>query len=53
MIADFAGGSISSGGELALLRAAEGELGLAEALPGCIQNWRNPEPGATRFRRFC
>ena len=34
--ADFAGGSISSDGGLVLLRAAERQLGLAEALTGSI-----------------
>ena len=41
--ADFAGGSISSDGGLILLRAAERRLGLAEALAGCIREWRDPE----------
>ena len=40
--ADFAGGSISSDGGLVLLRAAERRLGLAEALAGCIREWRDP-----------
>ena len=38
--ADFEGGSISSDGGLVLLRAAERRLGLAEALAGCIREWR-------------
>ena len=41
--ADFEGGSISSDGGLVLLRAAERRLGLAEALAGCIREWRDPE----------
>ena len=41
--ADFAGGLISSDGGLVLLREAERRLGLAEALAGCIQDWRDPE----------
>ncbi len=41
--ADFAGGSISSDGGLVLLRAAERRLGLAEALTGCIREWRDPD----------
>ena len=41
--ADFAGGSISSDGGLVLLRAAERRFGLAEALAGCIREWRDPE----------
>ena len=41
--ADFAGGSISSDAGLILLRAAERGLGLAEALAGCIRQWRDPE----------
>ena len=44
--ADFEGGSISSDGGLVLLRAAERRLGLAEALAGCIREWRDPEQGA-------
>ncbi len=56
--ADFAGGSISSDGGLVLLRAAERRLGLAEALAGCIREWRDPErvvhtlPAMLRFRMF-
>ena len=42
MTADFAGGSISSDGGLVLLRAAERRLALAEALAGCIREWRDP-----------
>ena len=34
--ADFSGGLI-------LLREAERRLGLAEALAGCIRDWRDPE----------
>ena len=41
--ADFEGGWISSDGGLVLLRAAERRLGLAEALAGCIREWRDPE----------
>ncbi len=41
--ADFAGGSISCDGGLVLLRAAERQLGLAEALVGCIREWRGPD----------
>ena len=43
--ADFAGGSISSDGGLVLLRGAERRLGLAEALAGCIREWRDPGAG--------
>ena len=56
--ADFAGGSISSDGGLVLLRAAERRLGLAEALAGCIREWRDPDrvvhtlPAMLRFRMF-
>ena len=56
--ADFAGGSISSDGGLVLLRAAERRLGLAEALAGCIREWRDPArtvhslPAMLRFRMF-
>ena len=56
--ADFGGGSISSDGGLVLLRAAERRLGLAEALAGCIREWRDPErvvhtlPAMLRFRMF-
>ena len=56
--ADFAGGSISSDGGLVLLRAAERRLGLAEALAGCIREWRDPDrvvhslPAMPRFRMF-
>ena len=56
--ADFAGGSISSDGGLVLLRAAERRLGLAEALTGCIREWRDPDwvvhtlPAMLRFRMF-
>ena len=56
--ADFAGGLISSDGGLVLLREAERRLGLAEALAGCIQDWRDPErvvhtlPAMLRFRMF-
>ena len=56
--ADFAGGSILSDGGLVLLRAAERRLGLAEALAGCIREWRDPErvvhtlPAMLRFRMF-
>ena len=56
--ADFAGGSISSDGGLILLRAAERRLGLAEALAGCIREWRDPArrvhtlPAMLRFRMF-
>ena len=56
--ADFAGGSISSDGGLILLRAAERRLGLAEALAGCIREWRDPVrvvhtlPAMLRFRMF-
>ena len=56
--ADFAGGSISSDGGLVLLRAAESRLGLAEALTGCIREWRDPartvhpRPAMLRFRMF-
>ena len=56
--ADFAGGSISSDGCLVLLRAAEHRLGLAEALAGCIRDWRDPDrvvhslPAMLRFRMF-
>ena len=58
MTADFAGGSISSDGGLILLRAAERRLGLAEALAGCIREWRDPErvvhslSAMLRFRMF-
>ena len=58
MTADFAGGSISSDGGLILLRAAERRFGLAEALAGCIREWRDPErvvhtlPAMLRFRMF-
>ena len=56
--ADFAGGSISSDGGLVLLRAAERRLGLADALAGCIREWRDPDrvvdtlPDMLRFRMF-
>ena len=56
--ADFTGGLISSDGGLVLLREAERRLGLAEALAGCIQDWRDPErvvhtlPAMLRFRMF-
>ena len=56
--ADFAGGLISSDGGLVLLRGAERRLGLAEALAGCIREWRDPErvvhtlPAMLRFRMF-
>ena len=56
--ADFEGGSISSDGGLVLLRAAERRVGLAEALAGCIREWRDPErvvhtlPAMLRFRMF-
>ena len=56
--ADFAGGLISSDGGLVLLREAERRLGLAEALAGCIREWRDPErvvhtlPAMLRFRMF-
>ena len=55
--ADF-GGLISSDGGLVLLRAAEGRLGLAEVLAGCIRDWRDPARTAhtlsamLRFRMF-
>ncbi len=49
--ADFAGGSISSDGGLVLLRAAERRLGLAEALAGCIREWR--AGSSTACRRCC
>ncbi len=56
--ADFAGGSISSDGGLVLLRAAERWLGLADALAGCIREWRDSDrvdhtlPDMLRFRMF-
>ena len=56
--ADSGGGLISSDGGLVLLRGAERRLGLAEALAGCIQDWRDPErvvhtlPAMLRFRMF-
>ena len=56
--ADFEGGLISSDGGLVLLRAAERRLGLAEALAGCIREWRDPAlvvhtlPAMLRFRMF-
>ena len=56
--ADFVGGSISSDGGLVLLRAAERRLGLAEALTGCIREWRDPDrvvhtlPAMLRFGMF-
>ena len=56
--ADFAGGSISSDGGLVLLRAAERRFGLAEALAGCIREWRDLTlvvhtlPAMLRFRMF-
>ena len=56
--ADFAGGSISSDGGLVLLRAAERRLGLAEALAGCIREWRASDrvvhtlSAMLRFRMF-
>ena len=56
--ADFAGGSISSDGGLVLLRAAERRLGLADALAGCIREWRYPDrvvhtlPDMLRSRMF-
>ena len=40
--ADFGGGLISSDGGVVLLREAERRLGLAEALAGCIREWRDP-----------
>ncbi len=55
---DFAGGPISSDGGLVLLREAERRLGLAEALAGCIREWRDPDrvvhtlPAMLRFRMF-
>ena len=56
--ADFDGGLISSDGGLVLLREAERRLGLAEALAGCIREWRDPGrvvhmlPAMPRFRMF-
>ena len=56
--ADFGGGLISSDGGLVLLRGAERRLGLAEALAGCIREWRDPAlvvhtlPAMLRFRMF-
>ena len=56
--ADFAGGLISSDGGLVLLREAERRLGLADALAGCIREWRDPAlvvhtlPAMLRFRMF-
>ena len=56
--ADFWRGPISSDGGLVLMHAAERRLGLAEALAGCIREWRDPErvvhalPGMPRFRMF-
>ena len=56
--ADFDGGLISSDGGLVLLREAERRLGLAEALAGCIREWRDPDrvvhtlPAMLRFRMF-
>ena len=56
--ADFEGGLISSDGGLVLLRGAERRLGLAEALAGCIREWRDPAlvvhtlPAMLRFRMF-
>ena len=56
--ADFAGGSISSDGELVLLRGAERRLGLAETLAGCVREWHDPArtvhtlPAMLRFRMF-
>ena len=56
--ADFGGGLISSDGRLVLLRGAERRLGLAEALAGCIQEWRDLAlvvhtlPAMERFRMF-
>ena len=44
--ADFVGGSISPGEGLVLLRAPEHRLELAEALAGCIREWRDPTPAA-------
>ncbi|MDE0334455.1 MAG: IS1380 family transposase [Defluviicoccus sp.] len=58
VIADFEGGLISSDGGLVLLREAERRLGLAEALAGCIREWRDPAlvvhtlPAMLRFRMF-
>ena len=46
------------GGGLVLLRGAERRLGLAEALAGCIREWRDPAlvvhtlPAMLRFRMF-
>ena len=40
--ADFGVGLISSDGGVVLLREAERRLGLAEALAGCIREWRDP-----------
>ena len=56
--ADFDGGPISSDGGLVLLREAERRLGPAEALAGCIREWRDPDwvvhtlPAMLRFRMF-
>ena len=56
--ADFTGASTSSGCGLALLRAAQRRLGLAEALAGCIREWRAPAmlvhtlPAMLRLRVF-
>ena len=56
--ADFAGRSISLDGGLVLLRAVERRLGLAEALAGCIREWRDSArtvhslPAMLRFRMF-
>ena len=55
---DFTGGSISSDSGLVLLRAAKRRLSLAEALAGCIRDWRNQArtvhilPAMLRFRMF-
>ena len=56
--ADFEGGPISSDGGLVLLREAERRLALADALAGCIREWRDPArtvhplPAMLRFRMF-
>ena len=42
--ADFEGGVISSDGGMVLVaRGTQRRLGLAEALTGCIREWRDPE----------